>query len=107
MTPTGRRIAIALAILSSPLSAAQAEGPYRAYRAYAAPEPIVTTEAGGCYWYRQRQYCSRYCYVEVNGQRYCREREREAFPQAPADATVYLDPLGPFRMKLGAGQTGR
>ena len=45
--------------------------------------------AKGCYWYRQKQYCGRYCYIEGNGIRYCREREPEAFPQMP-EASVFI-----------------
>jgi hypothetical protein len=45
--------------------------------------------AKGCYWYRQKQYCGRYCYIEANGIRYCREREPEAFPQMP-EADVFV-----------------
>ena len=45
--------------------------------------------AKGCYWYRQKQYCGRYCYIEGNGIRYCRDREPEAFPQMP-DANVFI-----------------
>lgn len=57
-------------------------------------------EQVGCYWYRQRQYCSRYCYWEVNGRRYCREREREAYSQAPVvDAVPFV--VMPAPMKLG------
>ena len=92
---------IVLAVSCAP---AMAEGPYRSYRGYTAPGPLVTTEGRGCYWYRQRQYCGRYCYTEINGQRYCREREREAHPQAPVDAVEYAAPLPPLhgsRMKLG------
>lgn len=43
----------------------------------------VVTEARGCYWFRGRLYCSRYCYTEVNGYRYCQERAWNAVPQAP------------------------
>lgn len=35
----------------------------------------------GCYWVRGRRYCGRYCYWEVNGRRYCHDRERLAEPQ--------------------------
>ncbi len=67
---------------------AQAEGRYRV--------PYQTPHAGpegrGCYWMRQRLYCSRYCYVEVDGRRYCRERSRWAYPQAPYYEDV--DPRG-------------
>jgi hypothetical protein len=48
-----------------------------------------TSAAKGCYWYRQKQYCGRYCYIEGNGIRYCREREPEAFPQMP-EASVFI-----------------
>lgn len=58
---------------------------------------LPETEKVGCYWYRQREYCARYCYWEINGRRYCREREREAYSQAP-EAEVYR--MAP--MKLGA-----
>ena len=44
-----------------------------------APPPL---EAAGCYYYRERQYCGRYCYMEVNGRRYCQRFERDAHPQA-------------------------
>ena len=37
--------------------------------------------ARGCYWHRGVRYCSQYCYVEINGKRYCKERESEAVPQ--------------------------
>ena len=50
------------------------------------PERVTVLPAGeriGCYWYHQREYCSRYCYWEINGKRYCRERERDAWSQAP------------------------
>jgi hypothetical protein len=48
-----------------------------------------TSAAKGCYWYRQKQYCGRYCYIEGNGIRYCRDREPEAFPQMP-EASVFI-----------------
>jgi hypothetical protein len=48
-----------------------------------------TSAAKGCYWYRQKQYCGRYCYIEGNGIRYCRDREPEAFPQMP-EASVFV-----------------
>ncbi len=57
-------------------------------------------ERRGCYWVRQHEYCGRYCYTEVNGLRYCTERERSAYPQglfweAPPGGARY-------QMKLGA-----
>lgn len=52
----------------------------------------------GCVWYRQRLDCSRYCYWEVNGKRYCRERERDAHQQGVIEDHFYVVPP----MKLGA-----
>ena len=37
--------------------------------------------ANGCYWHSGVRYCSSYCYVEINGKRYCNKRESEAVPQ--------------------------
>ena len=49
--------------------------------------PVQTFQQGGlnCYWYRERYVCSRYCYLEVDGMRYCTRRERDAVSQAPFD----------------------
>jgi hypothetical protein len=44
--------------------------------------PLYPVEAKGCYFRRGREYCGRYCYIEVNGKRYCQERLRDAVPQA-------------------------
>lgn len=61
--------------------------PYRQPSRYMIAGP--PTEAIGCYWKNQRVWCSRYCYWEINGQRYCHEREREAHSQAPPGEYVY------------------
>jgi hypothetical protein len=45
------------------------------------PDDVYVAEGRGCYWYRGAMTCSRYCYLEVDGRRYCRERSSEAFPQ--------------------------
>jgi len=59
-------------------------------------------EGRGCYWVRQRQYCGRYCYTEVDGRRFCREHARDAHPQAPVpDAIIEWDGKRPRSMKLG------
>lgn len=47
--------------------------------------PAFPIEARGCYFRRGRTYCGRYCYVEINGLRYCQERKRDAVPQAGDD----------------------
>jgi hypothetical protein len=38
-------------------------------------------EASGCYFSRGEMYCGRYCYIEIDGKRYCQPRERDAYPQ--------------------------
>lgn len=40
------------------------------------------TEAKGCYIHRGVEYCGSYCYWEVNGERYCQPRLRDAHSQA-------------------------
>jgi hypothetical protein len=84
-------------LIGSLFSGAAAADPYRRgpYVAAMPPGP----EGVGCVWYRQRLDCSRYCYWEVNGRRYCRERPREAYPQAIFEE--YFLPSEPS-MKLGA-----
>jgi hypothetical protein len=57
------------------------------------PVVLSETQGVGCVWYRQRLDCSRYCYVEVNGKRYCREREREAHPQGLIESFGFSGPL--------------
>lgn len=87
------RAAALLALITVPMTGlpgtADAGGRYR--------EPYVERRGGpegrGCYWMRQRLYCARYCYVEVDGRRYCRERARWAYPQAP----YYEDDYAPHR----------
>ena len=53
----------------------------------------------GCYWHRGQRFCSRYCYWDVDGQRYCQERERFARPQGnpyyvpyPPEPPIYFSP---------------
>lgn len=63
--------------------------------------PTRGPEAGppggiGCYWHRQRSHCGRYCYIEVDGARYCTERLRDAHTQAPADPWLPTFPM-PFK----------
>jgi len=42
--------------------------------------PPEWDEAIGCYAFRGRMTCSRYCWRDINGRRYCHERERYAYP---------------------------
>jgi hypothetical protein len=69
-------VSIVLAVAG--FSASSAADPRRD-RFVEVPVPI---EAKGCYYRRGREYCGRYCYIEVNGRRYCQERRRDAVPQA-------------------------
>lgn len=65
----------------------------RHWRTHSAAGPL---EARGCYWYRQHQYCGRYCYTENDGRRFCRQREYEAVPQTSRDEVI---PDGRNRLK--------
>ncbi len=81
-------IAIVLGLICS--SAVAFAGPRRAASLPEIVEAPQGPEGIGCYWERGRQYCSRYCYVEVDGRRYCRERARDAHAQAPIGETIIL-----------------
>ncbi len=73
-------IAGGLMVLAS-LTAAEAGGKMRGEDGrHSRRAPVVYAE--GCYWHRGERYCSRYCYVEINGHRYCHHRRSQAVPQA-------------------------
>ncbi len=81
MIRIGTLLLIAATIgLAAGAAAAQRRGPPAWIGS--APPPL---EAAGCYFYRGRQYCGRYCYVEVNGKRYCQRFERDAVPQGAVE----------------------
>lgn len=86
-------IAPALAILAAPHGAL---GNPRTERFVEVP--VFPTEARGCYYRRGREYCGRYCYIELNGRRYCQERRRDAVPQASFDE-IWLPPEDARRLK--------
>lgn len=46
------------------------------------PDDVFVAEGRGCTWWRGELSCSRYCYLELDGRRYCHERSSRAFPQA-------------------------
>lgn len=53
----------------------------------------------GCYWRRGVRICSRYCYWEADGRRYCQDHERAAHPTGdpwfvpyPPEPPIYLRP---------------
>lgn len=56
-------------------------------------ERYTVTTAHGCYFYRGRRFCSRYCYTEYNGYRYCQPTLRDAYPQAD----VWVEEIYPRR----------
>ena len=59
------------------------------------PPDADAPEGIGCYFERGRTFCSRYCYIEVDGHRFCRERPREARSQAPVEGLpiIQLTPM--------------
>jgi hypothetical protein len=61
------------------------------HEAVAGCPALLTAE--GCYWNRGRRYCSRYCYIEANGHRYCNQRESEAVPQAACEEPERPEPV--------------
>jgi hypothetical protein len=69
--------ALLLAAMAPAPGQAQPYGyPYR--------QPGVQIPQGvGCYWVRGNLNCSRYCYWEIDGHRYCTRRLRDAHSQAP------------------------
>ena len=74
------RLAFISMLLLGAASQATAE-PYR--QPYLINGGLPEPEKIGCYWFHEREYCSRYCYWEINGKRYCQVRERDASTQAP------------------------
>ena len=93
-TPMLIAVVAALPLLAAAPATSRAE-PY-GYR-YRAAEQVP--QGVGCYWYRGRLNCSRYCYWEIDGSRFCTRRLREAHSQAPElreDETPY-PPYRPYR----------
>ncbi|PPD28022.1 MAG: hypothetical protein CTY20_11785 [Hyphomicrobium sp.] len=79
------RLASALLILIVCLTAASPNANAdRGQRTLRAPSPddVFVSEGRGCYWSRGTMTCSRFCYLEIDGRRYCTERSEQAFPQA-------------------------
>lgn len=61
------------------------------------PYPRAQVPQGvGCYWFRGNLNCSRYCYWEIDGYRYCTRRLRDAHSQAP-DVVGGHAPYAPAR----------
>lgn len=65
---------------------------------YSYPRVTQVPQGVGCYWYRGRLNCNRYCYWEVDGNRFCTRRLGEAESQAPeAFAIEDVAPYPPYR----------
>ena len=91
-----RGLILFVLIASVPATSCFATSARRAKPASIVALPVVVDgpEAIGCYWERGRSFCSRYCYVEVNGFRYCQERPHQAWPQAPlVEIPAYQFPM--------------
>jgi hypothetical protein len=48
----------------------------------------------GCYWFRGHHYCSRYCWLEIDGYTYCHRNLSDAGSQAPPPVVVIPAPHG-------------
>ncbi|MGQ0672487.1 MAG: hypothetical protein ACT4N2_06345 [Hyphomicrobium sp.] len=90
MTKWLRLIPVSLAVLAPMAVSADADARPRGHP----PDligPLPPLDAAGCYYYRGREWCGRYCYYEVNGKRYCQRWKRDAHPQAEVEVE-YLEP---------------
>jgi hypothetical protein len=91
-------VAAAATALLIPATTSQAHAQQVPGWGYQAPE------GRGCYWHRQQYFCARYCYFEVDGRRYCVERERDAYPQGVwFDNSQGWDARSSRPLKLGVG----
>jgi len=61
---------------------------------------VTPVRGVGCYWEWGRLYCSRYCYVEVNGRQYCHPRLRHAHSNAPVVHVYPAEIKAPRRQRL-------
>lgn len=80
---TAARVIMVCAALLTLLAGTEAEAGRR-HRASPPPQPddVFVAEGRGCYWARGAMTCSRFCYLEADGRRYCQPRSAHAFPQA-------------------------
>jgi hypothetical protein len=81
---------LAVTIAMAGFAAASAADAHRLARPYYWDGP----EASGCYFSRGEMFCGRYCYIEINGKRYCQQRERNAYPQGEVYIEETVVPLG-------------
>jgi hypothetical protein len=68
---------------------------------YAPAVPPGAVYGVGCYWFHGHHYCSRYCYLEIDGYYYCQRRLFDAGSQAPPPVAIvppyaYAPPRVPY-----------
>jgi len=78
------RLSVAAVLASAAFLAPAGSDAQSRHRARPMPQPwdVFVSEGRGCYWAHGAMTCSRFCYQEVDGRRYCNARSRHAFPQA-------------------------
>lgn len=84
---------IVLAVLAASAVLASLSGFATVARADPRVRYLPPPQGVGCYFYHGVRYCSRYCYWEVDGYRYCHRRPEEAVSQAPYLIVVEPEPL--------------
>lgn len=72
---------LALVTAIATLAAATAEAGPRRGSPIPRPDDVFVAEGKGCTWFKGEMSCPRFCYLEVDGRRYCHERSAQAFPQ--------------------------
>lgn len=80
-----RHARLAVAIVLGFLGFAAGAAPVRANDPSIYPPLVHVPQGVGCYWYRGRLHCNRYCYWEIDGRRFCRRDARDAYTQAPPE----------------------
>jgi hypothetical protein len=89
-------LTIAALLLSAGVAGPSQAQPY----GHPYPRAVQVPQGVGCYWFRGRLNCSRYCYWEIDGHRYCTRRLRDARTQAPEllfDDYAPYPPAGGYR----------
>lgn len=83
-------------------------GPAAQAQRYEPALPPGAVYGVGCYWFRGQHYCSRYCWLEIDGYTYCHRRLSEAGSQAPPPVAVVRPPYRhvPPRAPYGSRRSG-
>jgi hypothetical protein len=88
-----RRVLLAMAVAPALVAFGALGVPAQAQHVGPALPPGVVYGVG-CYWFRGRHYCSRYCWLEIDGYSYCQRNLAEAGSQAPPPLVVVPAPHG-------------